>query len=56
MRATILKNERAEKFYEITGIRAKHIIIYQNRQYYYATVMDRAFCVRLEKAIAERFF
>ena len=55
MRATILKNERAEQFYKLTGIRAKHIIIYQNRQYYYAAVMDRAFCVRIDKATASHF-
>ena len=55
MRATFLKNERAKQFFEITGIRAKNIIIYQNRQYYYAIVIDNSFCVRIDKETAIQF-
>lgn len=55
MRATILRNERAEQFYDLTGIRGKSIIVYQNGRYYYAIVVDKSFCVRIEKETASYF-
>lgn len=56
MKATILKDERAERFYEITGIKGKRIIVYKNRRYYYAIVIDRSLCVRLDDEMAVEFF
>ncbi len=55
MKATILKDERAERFYEVTGIKGKRIIVYKNRRYYYAIVIDKSFCVRLDEEMASEF-
>lgn len=56
MKATILRNERVERFCEVTGIKGKRIIVYKNRRYYYAIVIDRSLCVRLDDEMAFEFF